>query len=88
MLFRSPRAGKIQLRVQNNWLQWKYDYEIAWKNLYAIPTFDIEYATKSSSIHAGNLFDIAIDDDFLYVCVEAGDEGNARWKRSPLIYVI
>jgi|LSQX01.2.fsa_nt_gb hypothetical protein len=81
-------AGKVQFRVKDNMLQWKYEHETTWNNLYALPSFEIEYATKSSSVHAGNLFDIAIDDDYFYVCVEAGASGQARWKRSPLIYVI
>ncbi len=33
---------------------------------------------------AGELMELVICDDFLYICVEAGAEGVAKWKRAPL----
>ncbi len=33
---------------------------------------------------AGELMELVICDDFLYICVEAGGAGVARWKRAPL----
>lgn len=48
--------------------------------------FKIDYASKSSAVDAGELYEMAIDDDFFYICVEAGEAGSARWKRLALLY--
>lgn len=54
-------------------------------------TGEIEYAAiikyeaePPSPTAAGELMELVICDDFLYICVEAGEEGIAKWKRSPL----
>lgn len=78
------RSGRVQFRTTGNMLQWKYDYETTWKDLYAIAGGNIEFGGKSSSMDAGTLFDMSIDDDYLYVCVETGESGEAKWKRTPL----
>ena len=44
----------------------------------------IGYGSKYSALDAGFLLEISVDDDFMYICVEAGAVGNARWKRVPL----
>lgn len=78
------RSGRVQFRTTGNMLQWKYDYETSWKDLYAIAGGNIEFGSKSSSMDAGTLFDMSIDDDYLYVCVVTGDSGEAKWKQTPL----
>lgn|SRR5574343_123395 len=78
------KSGKVQFRTTGNMLQWKYDYETTWKDLYAIAGGNIEFGSKSSSYDAGMLFDMSVDDDYLYVCVETGESGEAKWKRTPL----
>lgn len=40
--------------------------------------------TKSSSVDAGELWETSIDDDYLYICVQAGTAGNAIWKKTVL----
>ena len=44
----------------------------------------LKYGSKYSALDAGTLLDMSVDDDFLYICVESGTVGNARWKRIPL----
>ena len=39
---------------------------------------------KLSSIDAGDVGDMSITDDYLYICVLSGTAGNAIWKRIPL----
>ena len=46
-----------------------------------IETNTLEFATKSSSVDAGELKQMAFDDDWLYICVEAGEAGEATWKK-------
>lgn len=40
--------------------------------------------SKYSAIDEGQLNNISIDDDFIYICVQSGTAGNAKWKRAPL----
>jgi hypothetical protein len=54
-------------------------------------TGEIEYgviikyaATPPQPTAAGELMELVICDDFLYICVVAGAEGVAKWKRAPL----
>ncbi len=50
----------------------------------------ITYTSKMSGVHPGTLGQIAIDDDFIYVCTSAGgvgtpgEAGVSIWKRAPL----
>lgn len=44
----------------------------------------IGYGSKYSATHAGRLKQMSIDDDYLYICVSAGQPGYARWKRVAL----
>lgn len=53
-------------------------------DLPSIPDF-ISYGTKQSAVHAGDLFDVSVDDDYLYICVSGGTAGNAIWKRTSII---
>lgn len=46
---------------------------------------EIEYATKNSTTDEGILKQLAIDDDFLYICTTAGTAGNAIWKKTMLV---
>jgi len=39
---------------------------------------------KSSAIDAGNVGEITIENDYLYVCVQTGIAGSAIWKKSVL----
>ena len=49
-------------------------------------TFTLEFTTKSSAFDGGVLGEIAFDDDYFYICVQAGTPGNARWKKLPLTF--
>lgn len=55
--------------------------------LHDLPSINeyISYGSKYSSVHAGELFDISIDNDFLYICVQTGTAGNAIWKKTALM---
>lgn len=44
----------------------------------------ISFGPKYSALDAGVQGQTFIDDDFLYVCVQTGEAGFARWKRTPL----
>lgn len=44
----------------------------------------ITYGEKFTGVSPGILNEIAVSDDFLYVCVVGGDAGTAVWKRIPL----
>lgn len=39
---------------------------------------------KSSSLDAGTVGEISIENDFIYVCVQAGIAGSAIWKKAVL----
>jgi len=39
---------------------------------------------RYSSVHAGELKQLSMDDDYLYICTTAGTAGNAVWKKTPL----
>jgi len=39
---------------------------------------------KYSSTDAGTLNQLSLDDDYLYICVETGTAGSAKWKKTPL----
>jgi hypothetical protein len=62
------------------------DYEV-YKNRLPdelIETAKKEFGAKYSGTDGGKLLEISVDDDFMYVCVKAGDPGVAIWKRTPL----
>lgn len=42
------------------------------------------FGAKQTGVDAGVLFQQAIDDDYLYVCVVAGVAGVAVWKKTLL----
>ncbi|HSW67352.1 MAG TPA: hypothetical protein VLH16_02105 [Bacteroidales bacterium] len=44
------------------------------------------FGDKYSSVHAGELGQFSLADDYLYVCVKAGTAGNAIWKKTVLFY--
>jgi len=46
---------------------------------------NVEEATKSSAIDAGEANDLARDDDYFYVCTTTGTAGNAIWKKAVLL---
>jgi hypothetical protein len=60
------------------------DAVTAWNDLQPYSAFEITFGAKASSSDAGTLFQMAIDDDYLYICVSAGSAGNAKWKRCLL----
>lgn len=39
---------------------------------------------KKSGVHAGRLWQMSLSDDYLYVCVKAGEIGVAIWKKTLL----
>lgn len=41
----------------------------------------LTYATKSSAIDEGEMGQMSYDDDWLYICVETGIAGSAKWKK-------
>lgn len=41
---------------------------------------NFSFGSKASAVDAGVLGEISFDDDFLYICVEAGAAGFAKWK--------
>jgi hypothetical protein len=43
------------------------------------------FGSKSTSIDAGDLCDISVDNDYLYICVQTGTAGNAIWKKCILM---
>lgn len=43
------------------------------------------FGSRSSSLHAGVSGELWYDDDWLYICVQTGSIGNAKWKKIPLI---
>ena len=45
---------------------------------------NIGYGTKVTGVDPGSLFQLSIDDDFLYVCVIGGIVPTAVWKRVAL----
>ena len=55
----------------NNWVFWKTQLITM-------------VETPPSPTEAGGLLDIVVCDDFLYICIQAGGVGAAKWKRAPL----
>jgi hypothetical protein len=51
----------------------------------ATATFYVPYGSKQSSIDAGQVGELSVDDDYMYVCVISGGAGSATWKKIPLI---
>jgi hypothetical protein len=45
---------------------------------------DIGSGIKKTGVDSGTLNQISIDDDHIYICVEAGDNNTAIWKRVAL----
>lgn len=43
---------------------------------------------KSTATDAGTVNDLSLTDDYLYVCVQTGTAGNAKWKKTPLSVAI
>lgn len=39
------------------------------------------YGEKKTGIHSGKEFELSVTDDYLYICVQPGDEKNAIWKK-------
>jgi len=48
------------------------------------PAWTFDTGAKYSSTDEGTFGDASIDDDYLYICVETGTAGNAKWKKTPL----
>jgi hypothetical protein len=51
---------------------------------YATSVKPIGVGFKSSSVDAGILNEMSVDDDYLYICVQGGSAGSAIWKKSLL----
>lgn len=47
-------------------------------------TFYVPFGEKQSSVDVGQVGQLSIDDDYLYVCVAAGAAGAATWKKIAL----
>ena len=45
------------------------------------------YGPKYSAVDGGELFDMSVDDDYLYICVQSGTPGNAVWKRTSILTI-
>jgi len=53
---------------------------------YALPSTQyIPYGTKQSSVDAGTVGEMSVDDDYLYICVTTGGVGLATWKRTAIL---
>jgi hypothetical protein len=46
---------------------------------------NIPWGSKSSSVDEGVLGETSMIDDWLFLCVQAGTAGNAKWKKIPLL---
>ena len=44
----------------------------------------VGWGAKSSAADPGVLLQMSVTDDYLYVCVKAGEAGQALWKRAIL----
>lgn len=44
----------------------------------------IGYGEKKTGIDSGEEFELSVTDDYLYICVQSGDEKNAIWKKIVL----
>lgn len=53
----------------------------------ATATYYVPYGNRQSSVDAGQAGEMAVDDDYLYLCVTTGTAGNASWKRIALSQV-
>lgn len=86
-------GSSIEFRVYGGYLQWRYSASSEWQNIIAIGDLPgmggvgavVGSGPRSSALDAGLLFEMSIDDDYMYVCVKAGSAGNAVWKKSILI---
>lgn len=86
-------GSAIEFRVSVGYIQWRYSANSEWQNLIAIGDLPgmgsvgsvIGSGPRSSASDSGLLFEISIDDDYMYVCVKEGSVGNAIWKKSILI---
>lgn len=48
-------------------------------------TINVPYGAKQSSVDPGELGQMSVDDDYLYICVVAGATGLASWKRTAIL---
>lgn len=46
--------------------------------------YSLSEGVKSSAIDSGNIFDMSITDDYMFICVKTGSAGNAIWKKVVL----
>ena len=47
-------------------------------------TDDMLSGAKTSAVDAGILWQMSIEDDYIYICVKTGTAGNAIWKKALL----
>jgi hypothetical protein len=47
----------------------------------------VGWGAKSSATDPGALFEMSVTDDYLFVCVRAGEAGSAVWKRTILFKI-
>lgn len=47
-----------------------------------VESIKIGSGPRSSDKDAGKLNEMSLDDDYLYICVKAGDAGKAIWKKT------
>ena len=51
----------------------------------ATATYYVPFGTKQSSVDAGTVGEMSVDDDYLYICVTTGGVGSASWKRTAIL---
>lgn len=51
----------------------------------ATATYFVPYGAKQSSVDAGQVGEMSVDDDYLYICVTTGGAGLATWKRTAIL---
>lgn len=82
----------VEFQMDGDWLQYKKIGGTVWINVLNLREFienviqesKLPFGSKYSALDPGVVGEVTIDDDFMYVCVESGSAGNARWKRTPL----
>ena len=45
---------------------------------------DLSEGAKNTATHEGILWQMSIEDDYIYICVKTGTAGNAIWKKALL----
>ena len=52
-----------------------------WNEAYLFTSTNFGTGERLTGVHAGKLWEMSLDDDYLYVCVLAGNAATAKWKK-------